>query len=138
MRNADDVKVFICYRPADLEDVERLHDGLAAVFGYDPVIRDPEAVAIPFARRRGAYLHNCLRAASAVLVVVGPGWLEARDERGRRRLRQADDPVRLAIEAAQSLGIPLVPVVVGGAKLPDPEGLPRSLRALCGRPAHVM
>ena len=132
------MKLFLSYRAADLEEVERLHDGLAAAFGFDPVIRDPEAVAIPFAERRAACLEDWLRAASAVLVVVGPGWVDAIDVRGRRRLRRADDPVRRTIEAAQVLGIPLVPVLVGGARLPTPEALPRGLRALCGRPAHVL
>ena len=132
------MKLFICYRPADLADVERLHDGLVAAFGFDPVIRDPEAVPIPFASRRAAYVEDWLRAASAVLVVIGPGWLDAIDARGRRRLRRADDPVRLEIEAAHSLGIPLVPVLVGGARLPAAQALPGALRALCGRPAHVM
>ena|GEM_PF-3046193 len=132
------MKLFISYRPADLDSVERLHDGLVAVFGYDPVIRDPEAIAIPFAKRRAAYLEDWLRAASAVLVVIGPGWVDAIDARGRRRLRRKDDPVRMALEAARRLGIPLVPVLVGGGSLPDPKELPRSLRALCGRTAHPL
>ena len=131
------MNLFICYRPADLDDVERLHDGLVAAFGFDPVVRDPEAIPIPFASRRAAYVEDWLRAASAVLVVIGPGWLDAIDARGRR-LRQADDPVRLEIEAAHFLGIPLVPVLVGGARLPDARALPESLRVLYGRPAHAM
>jgi hypothetical protein len=132
------VKLFISYRPADLDHVERLHGGLVAAFGYDPVIRDPEAIPIPFAKRRAAYLEDWLRAASAVLVVIGPGWVDAIDARGRRRLRRKDDTVRMAVEAARRLGIPLVPVLVGGASMPGPETLPRSLRALCGRTAHPL
>lgn len=133
------MKLFVCYRPADLEEVERLHDGLTGAFGYDPVIRDLDAIPIPLSRKqRAAYLADWLRAASAVLVVIGPGWLEAIDARGRRRLRRRGDPVRWTIETAASLGIPLVPVLVGGARLPDAAALPRGLRTLLGRPAHAM
>jgi hypothetical protein len=131
------MKLFVCYRPADLEEVERLHDGLAAAFGYDPVIRDPEAIPIHADRKRRAeYVGDWLRAVSAVLVVIGPGWLEAIDARGRRRLRRRDDPVRRVIEAARPLGLPLVPVLVGGARLPDAAALPRSLQGVLQRTAH--
>lgn len=133
------MKLFVCYRSADLEEVERLHDGLAAAFGYDPVIRDPEAIPIPIDRKRHAeYGGDWLRAASAVLVVIGPGWLEAIDARGRRRLGLRDDPVRRVIEAAGPLGIPLIPVLVGGARLPDAVALPQSLHALLRRPAPAV
>ena len=133
------MKLFVCYRPADLGEVERLHDGLAAAFGYDPVIRDPEAIPIPGdERRRAEYVGDWLRAVAAVLVVIGPGWVEAIDPRGRRRLGLCDDPVRWVIEAAGPLGLPLIPVLVGGARLPGAMALPQSLHALLRRPAHAI
>ena len=133
------MKLFVCYRSADLEEVERLHDGLAAAFGYDPVVRDPEAIPIPADRKRRAeYVGDWLGAVSAVLVVIGPGWLDAIDARGRRRLGLRDDPVRRVIEAARPAGLPLVPVLVGGARLPHAMALPRSLQGLFRRSAHAI
>jgi hypothetical protein len=36
---------------------------------------------------RAAYVEGWLRSVAAVLVVIGPGWVDAIDPRGRRRLR---------------------------------------------------
>jgi hypothetical protein len=50
-----------------------------------------------------------------VLAVIGTGWLDAADERGRRRLDDPDDFVALEIKAGLDRDIPVIPVLIDGA-----------------------
>ena len=68
----------------------------------------------------------------AVLVVIGPGWLDTSVD-GQRRLDRADDFVRREVEQALASGKPVVPVLVGGATMPAANALPVALRALANR-----
>ena len=67
-----------------------------------------------------------------MVVLIGPGWLDATDERGRR-LDRPDDWVRIELEAALKREIPVAPVLVDGATYPDADRLPPSLQALAYR-----
>jgi hypothetical protein len=80
------------------------------------------------------YIAAVLRECSAVLVVIGPGWLEARHLDGRRRLDDPQDHVRLEVETALRAGnIRVIPVLVRYASMPKPEEVPESVRALVTR-----
>jgi hypothetical protein len=68
-----------------------------------------------------------------VLVVIGRRWVDAVDEQGHRRLEQTGDFVRLEVEAALRREIPVVPVLVDGATIPQPAQLPKSLTDLAYR-----
>ena len=59
-----------------------------------------------------------------------PDWLTAHDEQGRRRLEQNGDFVRQEIETALRAGVPVVPVLVEGAKMPARNELPKSIAEL--------
>jgi pterin-4a-carbinolamine dehydratase len=78
-----------------------------------------------------------LLAAKVVLVLIGPGWLAAKDQFARRRIDQADDWVRLEIEMALANGKAIVPVAFGEA-LPSAEALPESIRDLLSWQAAVV
>jgi hypothetical protein len=69
-----------------------------------------------------------------LLAVIGPRWLTAAGTRGRR-LDDPADLVRLEIEAALTRGVLVIPVLVGGARMPSTDELPVSLRLLAGRQA---
>jgi len=69
--------------------------------------------------------------------MIGPLWLKA-DADGRRRLDDPDDFVRQEIEAALDSGKSLIPLLVGGAKMPATDELPPSLAALARRQAVVL
>ena len=73
-------------------------------------------------------------AADIVLVVIGPGWLEARDRRGGLRIAQPGDWVRQEVELALADGKTLIPVVFGGSGMPPREELPGSIAALADQP----
>jgi hypothetical protein len=54
---------------------------------------------------------------------------------GRRRLDDSNDWVRIEVVAALRRNVLVVPVLVEGARLPDPASLPEELRPLCQRHA---
>ena len=70
-----------------------------------------------------------------LLAVIGPNWLTEADERGRRRLDDPDDIVRLEIEAALARDVRVIPILVEGAVMPGRQDLPESLAGLARRNA---
>jgi len=75
-------------------------------------------------------LERRLAECKVMIVVIGPAWLEASDEGGARRLDDADDWVRLEIARALARDITVIPVTVGGARLPKRSELPVELSTL--------
>ena len=71
--------------------------------------------------------------ADVVLAVIGPDWLTDRDEHGRRRLDLATDTVRIELATALRRPGPVIPVLVGGAIMPQPEELPADVATLARR-----
>jgi hypothetical protein len=69
----------------------------------------------------------------AVIVVIGKRWLTIKDKQRRRRLNDVDDLVRAEIRAALQQGIPVIPVMVQNASMPDAKDLPDDLRLLVRR-----
>ena len=57
-------------------------------------------------------LSDKLTQCHALVAVIGPAWLEVRDNDGTRRLDNPDDWVRLELEAALKRGIPIIPLLV--------------------------
>lgn len=84
-----------------------------------------------------AEVREALSTADVVLVIIGPGWLLARDPAGRRRLDQPDDWVRLEIELALSSDKVVIPVAFG-ERVPTRKELPPSIGALADRQAAVV
>ena len=60
-------------------------------------------------------------------------WISSVDKDNRRRLDDADDFVRIEIEAALARGVRVIPVLVDGATMPKREDLPDSLKKLARR-----
>ena len=96
------------------------------------MFRDIEDIAPgdEFRRRIDATLAGC----HAVVVVIGPGWLNA-SKNGQRRLDDPDDIVRQEILIALERKLLVVPALVDGAALPGPEAMPAALAGLLDRNA---
>jgi CHASE2 domain-containing sensor protein len=121
-------RLFISYRRADARSVAgRLFDWTLAEFGKGRVFLD--SAEIPFGDDFRRVVAEQIARCDVVLAVIGPGWLDAADERGRR-LEQADDPVRHELLCARAAGRRIVPVLVGGALPPREAELPEELRWL--------
>ena len=80
-------------------------------------------------------IHDAIADCDVMIVLIGQSWLTATDRKGRRRIRKADDFVRLELEAALKSEIKVLPVLVEGAEMPSSEDLPTSVRALARRNA---
>jgi hypothetical protein len=70
-----------------------------------------------------------------LLAVIGPRWLTATDEDGRRWLDDPDDIVRLEITAALERNIRVIPILIEGAVMPRGQALPKGLAELARRNA---
>ncbi|MEO7850817.1 MAG: TIR domain-containing protein [Rubrivivax sp.] len=121
-------RLFISYRRSDAERTARaLCEALRARFGAERVFFDTSD--IPFGEDFQRVVHERIAASEVVVVVIGPGWLSATNDKGRRLL-QSDDPVRFELETALQLGKRIVPLRLDGALAPSADQLPEPLRAL--------
>jgi hypothetical protein len=117
-------KIAISYRRSDSSAITgRIFDRLAAHYGKDSVFMDIDN--IPFGTDFRAHIQAVWRETDILIVVIGPQWLGA-DATGAVRMSQESDPVRVEIEAAQARNLPLIPVLVDGAKMPGSTELPAS------------
>jgi hypothetical protein len=122
------VSVFISYRREDTRGVAgRISDRLKNRFGPDNVFFDVEDMEA--ARRWRDELAKRVGACDALVAVIGKGWnpVGAND---LHRLNDPDDYVRIEVQAALKRGVPVVPILIDGAKMPKMEDLPDSLRRL--------
>ena len=124
--------IFISYRRDDSEgQAGRLYDDLARTFGDSSVFMDVAAIE-PGLDFRKVIDHN-VASCGVLLAVIGPGWLDAKDETGQRRLDNPMDFVRLETASALKRDIPVVPVLVRGARMPRADQLPPDLAELAYR-----
>ena len=134
MSAAGSGRVFISYRRQESSGLAgRLYDRLAARFGDDRVFMDVDTIAlgVDFAEVIAQAVSTC----EVLLAVIGPRWLSAVDEDGRRRLDEPDDLVRLEIAAALERDIRVIPILVEGAQMPRRQQLPEALAGLARRNA---
>ena len=130
-------RIFISYRRDDSRGYAgRLQGDLSRRYSDEHVFRDVE---IPPGADFGEYITGLVDKCNVVLAIIGPGWLDARDREGERRIDKPDDWVRLEIERALARdGVEVIPVLVDGARLPPREELPQSLLALRRRNAFEL
>lgn len=105
-------RIFVSYRRAETApQAGWLCDRLAERFGWPQVVRDatPDAVA------------SC----DVLLALIGHYWLTPSGPY---------DAVRREIESALTHGVPVIPVLVDGARMPAPGELPPGLASLAQRP----
>ena len=122
-------KIFINYRRAlNLKDAQLLEKILQRKFGAGKVFLDTSGL-----EGGKHWLHTLeaqVDASSAMVSLIGQGWADARDESGARRLDNPDDFVRFEIARAFSRKIPVLPVLIDGAAMPDKNDLPNNLLPL--------
>ncbi len=126
--------IFINYRREESSHVAgRLHDALAPRFGRNKLFMDVDD--IPVGKDFDDYLKSQVAACDAMLAIIGPNWLSAKDEAGQRRLDKPDDFITIEIGTALARNIPVVPVLVDGAHMPKESELPAALKPLARRQA---
>jgi hypothetical protein len=129
--------IFIGYRREDSAGFAgRLADALAARFGHEHIFRDLEDIqpGDDFVSR----IEEAVASSGVLLIVIGPRWLGITDEEGNLRLSKPHDFVRLEIAAALRRGTRVIPVLVGGARMPEADELPHDIADLARRHAHEL
>jgi hypothetical protein len=124
--------IFISYRREDAEgQAGRLFNDLARYFGEDTVFMDVAGIepGRDFRRVIDQHVASC----GVLLAMIGKSWIEVADETGRRRLDDPLDFVRLETASALQRDIPVIPVLVHGARMPRAEQLPGDLAELAYR-----
>ena len=114
--------IFVNYRREDSASVAMLvYERLCREFGKGFIYLD--LTDIPIGADFVEHLSHEVSKCEAMLVVIGKAWLST-------RLYEENDFVRIEIEAAIDRKIPIIPLLVEGACMPDAEKLPSSIRSL--------
>lgn len=124
--------IFINYRrQTDAGTAGRIYDNLSRALPGVSVFMDVDKLAPgeDFEEALQRSLSDC----KVLLAVIGPQWSTMVDANGQRRLTQDDDFVRKEVATALATGLRVIPVLVGGAKLPDAADLPADLKPLVKR-----
>ncbi|HLY27383.1 MAG TPA: uracil-DNA glycosylase family protein [Aggregatilineales bacterium] len=125
-------RIFINYRRQDSEGyVGRLYDRLTTQFDRGDVFMDVDSIkpGADFV----AMLEQAVADCDVFIAVIGPHWLKVEDEAGVRRLDNWNDFVRIEITSALKQEKLIIPVLVGGSRMPSPADLPDDLKALTRR-----
>jgi hypothetical protein len=112
----------------------RLFDHLSRHFGPGSVFMDIQG-GITSGQDFALAIESALNVCDVALVVIGNTWAICTRQDGQRRLDDPNDWVRIETAAALRRNVLVVPVLVDGARLPDPASLPEELRPLCRRHA---
>lgn len=135
-------RIFLSYRREDASGhAGRLFDflcqggvgGQGPGFRKDQIFMDIDTIAPGVDFRR--VIEEAVGSCDVFIAVIGKQWLSAVDAHRKRRLNNAQDFVRVEIEAALGRDIPVVPALVQGAEMPSVEELPDTFHALAVRNA---
>jgi hypothetical protein len=121
--------IFINYRREDSSPYAgRLYDFLRLAFPDNKVFIDVDSID-PGEDFVDA-INTTLAVSRVVIAVIGPNWTDVIDKAGNRRLDDPDDYVVRELSVALKSSMRVIPVLVGGAQMPQPDLLPRRLESL--------
>ncbi len=121
--------IFISYRRDDTSGYAgRLYDQISAHFGEEHVFMDVADIGpgSDFVEVIEQKVGTC----NALIALIGKNWLTLKDDQNRPRLGNPDDFVSVEVLAALKRKVEVIPVLVGGAKMPSQRELPESLQPL--------
>lgn len=121
------MNIFISYRRKDtLSLVGRIHDKLVKEYGEEHVFLDFDT--IPLGVNYLDHIKKELSKCDILLLIIGPNWLQSGNE--GRTLWGNDDYLHLELKTALDRHIPIIPILVNGAIMPEKEDLPTELNDL--------
>ena len=114
----------------------RIRERLASRFGSDSVFTDIDS--IPVGSDFFENINNEISTCDCLLAVIGPRWLSGGKDHPSIGIHEEVDYVRLEIEGAMHRKVPVIPVLVNGARMPRPSELPESIKGLAYRNAAAI
>jgi hypothetical protein len=129
--------IFVSYRRDDAAHAAgRLVDRLQKSFRRDQIFFDIDNIdpGLDFVKTISEKVSAC----DVLLAVIGPSWLDAKDNKGQRRLDDPRDFVRIEIESALKRDVRVIPILVDNAPMPAEDQLPEPLRNLIRRQAVTL
>lgn len=127
-------KIFISYRRDDSSYIAgMINDRLENHFGPNSVFLDIDSIPLGLDFRK--HISDSVGQCNVLLALIGDSWINATNDQGSRRLDDPTDFVRVEIESALKRDIPVIPVLVGKARMPSATELPSSLQELAYRNA---
>lgn len=121
--------IFLSYRRGASSDVTgRIYDRLVQHFGQESVFKDVDS--IPLGVDFQKHLSDSVAQCQLLLAVIGKEWVGKHEPEEDIGLDNPRDFVRIEIESALQRRIPVIPVLVQGASLPQEGKLPTSLQVL--------
>jgi hypothetical protein len=128
--------IVISYRREDSQGITgRIFDRLEGHYGQGHVFMDIDN--IPYGIDFREHLQETLNRCDILIVVVGPRWFGLNEE-GQPRLFEEADWVRIEVGSALAKKVPVVPLLVEGARMPKPNELPEDLRGFAFRQAATL
>jgi hypothetical protein len=120
---------FINYRTGDGEATATLFEReLSRRFGAEKIFRASQGVQL--GSDFELEILEAVRRSSVLLAVVGPRWLYAQDESGRRLLDKRSDWTRREIIEAFACNVRVIPVLIGSTPRLISHQLPAPLQPL--------
>jgi len=112
--------IFLSYRRTDSPEACRVYDWLGQRLGYDSIFMD--VAAIPFAVQFPDFIKQEIAKSRVLIALIGSEWA--------KRIHDANDSVRMEIEAAVANQIPVLPVLIGNTPMVDVDALPKSISSI--------
>jgi hypothetical protein len=127
-------KIFISYRRDDSSYIAgMINERLEKHFGPNSVFLDIDSIPLGLDFRK--QISDSVGQCNVLLALIGDSWMNSTNDQGSRRLDDPTDFVRLEVESALKRDIPVIPVLVGKARMPSATELPSSLQELAFRNA---
>lgn len=126
--------IFINYRrQTDAGIAGRVYDSLSLVLPGVSIFMDVDKLSPgdDFEKKLDETLASC----DVLLAIIGPTWASILDNSGKTRIHNVDDYVRKELRSALGKDVRVIPILVGGAEMPNAAELPSDLAALSKRQA---
>lgn len=128
--------VFISYRREDTAAAAgRVYDRLSQILKKPNVFFDVSAIGggEDFVTR----IESEIAKSDVALIFIGDKWLGKRPS-DETRIWEQDDHVRAEVRAALERQLLVLPVLVGGTRMPKPDQLPEDIRAIATKNALLL
>jgi tetratricopeptide (TPR) repeat protein len=126
-------KIFIGYRRDDGGHARAIYQYLQLWFDKQDVFLDHEN--LDSGETFKPALAEAIEASQVFLAVIGQHWYA---EKNRARLAEAADITRGELRCALQKGVPIIPILCGGATVPPKAELSTDIAALCHGNAHPL